>query len=198
MRQWSLKLIMDEIKRFAAYLEQMPGRKMDRDKYEEIVNGAITLCRVAHDTFQLRKAKPCPMHSRDFWSVMPPYLYMCGDLKKSISGFEDLYREVKQRVNQNVGAVEPEKYRLLFAELPPWHSLGFFNRLAERGWNFVKESWSYNPPRPLEGLEDIADPVERHARFHLHFVTGYYDDALADREYMGYYREVRNRERADR
>ena len=185
-REWSLKLIMDEIKKFAVYLETMLGRKMDWDKYDEEVNDIIALCRIAHETFELRKARPCPMHSRDFWSVMPSYLYMSGDLKDSIRCFTDLYNEVKERVDQGIGAIEPEKYRLLFAELPPWHSLGFFDKLAERGWNFVKESWAYNPPRPLEGLEDISDPVERHARFHLHFVSGYYDEALADGEYMGY------------
>ena len=186
VRKWSLKLVMDEIKKFAAYLEKVLDRKMDWDQYEQTVNNTIALCRLAHDTFELRKAKPCPMHSRDFWSVMPTYLYLRGDLEDSIRCFQDLYDEVKERVEQGVGAVTPEKYRLVFGELPPWHSLGFFDRLAERGWNFVKESWAYHPPRPLEGLEDISDPVERHARFHLHFVTGYYDEALADREYMGY------------
>lgn len=186
VRQWSLKLVMDEIKKFVNYLERLLGRKMDWDKYDEIVNDTIELCRIAHNTFELRKARPCPMHSRDFWSVMPPYLYMIGDLKDSIKLFQNLYNEVSDRVEEGIGAVEPEKYRLLFSELPPWHSLDFFNHLAERGWNFVKESWAYNPPRPVSGLNDITDPVERHAKFHLHFVTGYYEDALADREYLGY------------
>lgn len=186
VRQWSLKLVMEEIRRFAAYLEKLLGRKMDWDKYDEMVNDTIALCRVAHDTFALRKARPCPMHSRDFWSVMPPYLYMSGDLKDSIRCFRDLYDEVKLRVDEGVGAIEPERYRLLFAELPPWHSLKFFDRLAERGWNFVKESWAYNPPPPVMGLEGIRDPVERHARLHLQFVSGYYEDAFTDSEYMGY------------
>lgn len=186
VRKWSLKLVMDEIEQFIAYLERMLGRKLNRDRYDEMVNDMITLSRLAYKTFELRKATPCPMHSRDFWSVMPPYLYMSGDLKDSIECYQALYDEVEQRVASRIGAVEPEKYRLLFAELPPWHSLEFFDRLAERGWNFVKESWAYNPPRPLEGLEDISDPVERHARFHLHVATGYHTDALADDEYMGY------------
>lgn len=185
-REWSLKVVSEEIRNFIAYLERMLGRKMDWDKYDETINDTIALCRVAHDAFELRKARPCPMHSRDFWSVMPTYLYMSGDLKDSIRCFEDLYAEIRDRVDNGVGAVEPEKYRLLFSELPPWHSLDFFYNLADRGWNFVKESWAYNPPRPSEELEAISDPVERHARFHLNFVCGYYDEALADDEYMGY------------
>jgi len=186
VRRWSLKLVMEEIKKFVAFLEQIMGKKLDWDKYDEIVNDTIELCRIAHQTFELRKARPCPMHSRDFWSAMPAYLYMTGDLKDSIKCYQDMYEEVKFRVENKIGSVEPEKYRLLFGDLPPWHSLGFFNRLAERGWNFVKESWGYNPPQPIEGLESISDPVERHARFHLHFLTGYYEPAAADQEYMGY------------
>lgn len=185
-REWSLGLVMDEIKKFIAYVEQLLGRKMDWDTYDEVVNDTIELCRIAHETFQLRRARPSPMHSRDFWSAMPPFLFMAGDLKDSIKLYRDMYDEVKSRVEQKIGAVEPERYRLVFGDLPPWHSLNFFDRLAEKGWNFVKESWGYNPPLPQENLKEITDPVERHARFHLHFVTGYYEDAMKDKEFMGY------------
>ena len=73
-----------------------------------------------------------------------------------------MYEEVKYRVDNKIGAIENEKYRLAFAELPPWHSLGFFDQLAERGWNFVIESWAYHPPQPIDlimplRLESIWD-----------------------------------------
>jgi hypothetical protein len=85
-------------------------------------------------------------------------------------------KEVKERVDNHVGAVPGEKYRLVFAELPPWHSLGFFDKLAERGWNFVIESVGYHPPIPID-LSRISDPLERITKFSLQFLVGYYEDA---------------------
>jgi len=75
--------------------------------------------------------------------------------------------------------VEEERYRLMFAELPPWHSLGFFDRLAERGWNFVIESYGYHPPRPVD-LSGVKDPLERITRFSLEVFVGFYKSALED------------------
>lgn len=161
---------------FVAFVEKMVGRKMDWDRLNRTADLMIEINRVWHEVNELRKARPCPMHSRDFWSAMPAALFLAGDLEDSLRLYQDMYREVKERVDNHVSAIADEKYRLLFAELPPWHSLGFFDRLAEKGWNFVIESFGYRPPIPID-LSHITDPLERITRFSLQFFAGYYDDA---------------------
>ena len=162
---------------FVTFVERMLGKKMDWDKLSETVDLMIEISQVWHETNELRKVKPCPMHSRDFWSSMPPALFLMGDLKDSLQCYQDMYAEVKDRVNNHIGAIAEEKYRLFFAELPPWHSLGFFDRLAERGWNFVMESFGYHPPIPLD-MSGVSDPLERLTRFSLQIYVGYYKDAF--------------------
>ena len=52
----------------------------------------------------------------------------------------------------------------MFSELPPWHSLNFFDKLAEDcGIAMVYESWGYHAPTPIpdEELEGVTDPLER-------------------------------------
>jgi len=161
---------------FVSFVEGMVGRKMDRDKLDHTANLMIEVNRVWHEISELRKARPCPMHSRDFWSAMPAALFLAGDLEDSLRLYQDMYREVKERVDNRVCAIPEEKYRLVFAELPPWHSLDFFDRLAARGWNFVIESFGYRPPIPID-LSGVTDPLERITRFSLQFFAGYYDDA---------------------
>jgi len=100
--------------------------------------------------------------------------------------YRKMYDEVKYRVDNDICAVSEEKYRLAFAELPPWHSLRFFDQLAERGWNFVIESWSYHPPKPID-LSKVSDPLERIARYTYQWLTGYFEDAFKAEEYMGYF-----------
>jgi benzoyl-CoA reductase/2-hydroxyglutaryl-CoA dehydratase subunit BcrC/BadD/HgdB len=164
------------LKDFVVFVERMLGKKMDWTRLDETVDLMIEVNRVWYEVNELRKAKPCPMHSRDFWSAMAAALFLAGDLKDSLQCFKNMYVEVKDRVNNHTGAIPEEKYRLLFAELPPWHSLGFFDKLAERGWNFVIESFGYHPPIPLD-LSGISDPLERITRFNLQFFAGYAEDA---------------------
>ena len=175
--QQVLDFVVENLRAFISFVENMAGKKMDWNKLDETVDLMIEISRVWYEINELRKAKPSPMHSRDFWSAMPPALNLAGDLKVSLLLYRNMYQEVKHRVNSHIGAIPEEKYRLLFAEIPPWHSLGFFDKLVERGWNFVIESIIYRPPIPLD-LSGVSDPLERTAKFILQLILGYYEDAM--------------------
>jgi len=182
-----VQFIAGELREFIGFLEKMLDRKMDWDRFDETVRLTEQILGVWHGINELRKAQPCPMHSRDFWSSMVPGLFLMGDLKETLKGYQALYDEVQERVDNGVsGIVGEEKYRLMFSELPPWHTLKIFDQLAERGWNFVIESWTYHPPVPLD-LTGVTDPVERLARLCFQFNVGYYQDALKDGETYGYH-----------
>lgn len=181
-----INFMVKGLREFVVFLEKLVGKKMNWDRLNEIVNDTIEMNRVWYEVNELRKAKPSPMHSRDFWSSMPASLYVAGDPKDTAALYREMYKEVKDRVDNKVGAIAQEKYRLAFAELPPWHSLGFFDQLAEKGWNFVVESWAYHPPRPID-LSKVSEPLERIARHTYQYFSGFFKDAYKDAEYMGYF-----------
>jgi benzoyl-CoA reductase/2-hydroxyglutaryl-CoA dehydratase subunit BcrC/BadD/HgdB len=185
MYENSVHLASENVRRLIAFVEQVVGRRLDMDRLAEVVDDMIEMNRVWHEVNELRMARPCPMHSRHFWACMPPAGFLLGDIKQVTSYYRDLYTEVQGMVQTGKGAVAEEKYRVGFAELPPWHSLGFFDSLAERGWNFVMESWAYHPPLPLD-LSGTKDPVEKIAKHAIQFNTGYYKDALANGSEVGY------------
>ncbi len=182
----NIKFMVKELRELVNFVERLLKKKMDWDRLEEIVADIIEMNRIWYETNELRKVAPCPMHSRDFWTCMTGCLYPAGDLKVLIKLYQDLYDEIKERVENKVGAVENEKYRMVFGELPPWHSLKIFDRLAERGWNFVIESWAYHPPKPID-LSKIGDPLEKMARFTYQWLTGYYEEAKKLKEWWGYF-----------
>lgn len=182
----NINFMVKELREFVAFLERLLQKKMDWDRLEEVIADIIEMNRIWYEINELRKVRPCPMHSRDFWTCMTGCLYPAGDLKALIELYQNLYQEIKERVENRVGAVAEEKYRMVFAELPPWHSLKFFDQLAERGWNFVVESWAYHPPKPID-LSKVSDPLERIAKFAYQWLTGYYKDALEAQEWWGYF-----------
>jgi len=179
-----INFMVGELEEFVHFLERLLGKKMDWDKLDEVTNDMIEITRLWYEINQLRKTRPCPMHSRDFWSCMTMSLYPTGNLKESQELYRKMYDEVKERVDNHIGSVAEEKYRLAFAELPPWHSLGFFNQLAERGWNFVIESWAYQAPKPID-LSKVSNPLERIAKLTYQFFAGYFEDASKAGEQMG-------------
>ena len=160
----TVQFLIKEYKQFATFLEEFLGRKMDWDKIGE-TQSTRELDTVWWNTNELRMTRPSPMHSRDFWSSMSGALYKAGDAREMTVLYGKMYEEVKERADNKVAGINrKEKYRLTFEGLPPWHSLGFFDKLAERGWNFVYES-SYHPSRPVEiDVSHISDPMERYVR----------------------------------
>jgi benzoyl-CoA reductase subunit B len=165
-KEKSIRFMTSHLKDFVAFLEKLVGRKMDWNKLEELVEQTLKTLRLAHEVDLLRRAVPSPMVAQDFWSIMIPHLYLPYD-PEAYTFYQKVYDEVKYRVDNKIGAVPNEKYRMLFAELPPWHSLGFFDKLAEKfGIAVVYESWGYHAPLPIpdEQLEGVTDPLERIAR----------------------------------
>ncbi len=172
----AVRLGVAHLRKFVDFVEKISGRKMDWAKLEENVALMLEMNRIWYETNLLRKTRPCPMHSRDFLSAMPASLFLMGDLQDTLKCFQNMHAEVEERVQKGMGAIADEKYRMIFAELPPWHSLGIFDRMAERGWNFVIESFGYHPPRPLD-FAKISDPLERISRFSIQYFLGYYPEA---------------------
>jgi benzoyl-CoA reductase/2-hydroxyglutaryl-CoA dehydratase subunit BcrC/BadD/HgdB len=162
----NVKFLVNEIRQFVIFLEKVTGKKMQWDKLLFTGDGTNAINRLRWDINQLRKARPGPMHTRDFWSVMSAALYRgAADPTVIVEGHQKMFNEVKSRVDHGIAAINrPERYRMSFEGLAPWHSLSFLDALADRGWNFVCES-AYSPGRPFTiDLTGINDPVERYVR----------------------------------
>jgi len=160
----TVQFLVKEYKEFVDFLEKFLGKKMDWNIIGE-TQTEKELDKVWWETSELRRVRPCPMNSRDFWSSMSGALYKAGDAKEMTVLYTKMYEEVKDRVDNKIAGINrEEKYRLTFQGLPPWHSLSFFDKLADRGWNFVHE-YSYHPHKPVDiDLSHISDPMERYVR----------------------------------
>jgi benzoyl-CoA reductase/2-hydroxyglutaryl-CoA dehydratase subunit BcrC/BadD/HgdB len=161
-RKDNIKFIVQEMRGFISFLEKILGKKMDWDVFNERLATLLQTHDLAYKVSLLRKAVPSPMVSTDLWSIMLSHLYVPDD-PEALVFYKRVYAEVKNRVDNKIGAIPGEKYRILFAELPPWHYLGFFDEIAEKyGVSFVMESWGYQVPPSLteEEKEGVTDPLE--------------------------------------
>lgn len=141
------------------FLEQQTGRKMDKERLWETIRLGDGAWRLWYETDRLRRATPCAMPSQDHFSVMVPAYYYCGT-QEAVDFFNDLYAEVKYKVENKIGVIQEEKYRILYGGgLPPWHTLWIFNYFESFGAVFVIENM-YRAYDPVEVPSHVKDPVE--------------------------------------
>jgi benzoyl-CoA reductase/2-hydroxyglutaryl-CoA dehydratase subunit BcrC/BadD/HgdB len=160
-----VNFLMRELKDFVVFMEGLVGKKVDWDRFASDIDDSRAMDAVWYSiTDELRTARPCPMHTRDHYSAMNSSLFRAKDPQRVKKLYEDMYDEVKARIERKeAGINRPEKYRIGFFGLAPWHALVLFDKLAERGWNFVRED--YHSPRPLPEVDLIRDPLERLVKY---------------------------------
>ena len=141
-----IKYLIAELKGLVEFLERELGKKMDWDRLSEIVDLTEKTQRIWYEAYLLRKAIPTPMSIADALNTMVPGYFMMGT-QEALGYYQDLYNELKERVDNGVGVIPDEKYRLLWGSgLPPWFGLMVFNYFESLGAVFPIETCYHPPP----------------------------------------------------
>lgn len=156
-----LNYILAQLRGLITFMEETLGRKMDWDRLDEIVRRAEKAQALMYDAFILAAStEPCPMPAEDTFDAFVPASYMSGSVE-ALEFYQGLYDEVKQRVDNKVGIISEEKYRLIWGGgIPPWHTMDIFNYVEDRGGVFVYQT-SYQPLAPVKVPDSITDPLMR-------------------------------------
>jgi len=117
-KELSIKFIAGHLRSYVAFLEDLLNTKLDYDRLKEIVDQTYKTMHLAYEVDKLRRAKPSPMVSTDFWSIMIAHLFLPFD-PEAYAFYERVYDEVKSKVDNGIEAIPNERYRMLFGELPP-------------------------------------------------------------------------------
>ncbi len=157
-----LKYHITRIKECISFLEEHTGRKMDYDRLKENLRGLHKSWQYFLEVQNMRKNIPCPAGAEDIMGQVAP-LVLLGGTAETVDYFKGLRDEVKERVENKVGAIPEEKYRIIYSHLPPWYSVGFFNYLHKFDAVCVWEEYptdfhpqwdvdKFDPEKPLEFL----------------------------------------------
>jgi len=140
--QYFKKYISEQLYEFIDFMEEVTGYEYNKERAREVTENSWNLSMVWQDIYNLRKEVPCPISTRDTFGGLFPLFTMPG-LKEPIKLYKRMYREAKQRVDNGIGALQNEEYRLLFEGIPFWHSLSFFSTLEKLNAIIVYEPYTY-------------------------------------------------------
>ena len=159
VKDYYIKYQLEQFRELVAFLEQQTKKKLDYDRLWETINLSNAAWQKWWEVDQLRKAIPGPMPAEDHYNAMVPGFYCCGT-QLAVDFYQELYDEVKRRVDNKIGVIPDEKYRLLFGGgLPPWHTMWMFNYFETLGAVFVIEN-AYRVYDPVEVPSHVKDPLE--------------------------------------
>jgi benzoyl-CoA reductase/2-hydroxyglutaryl-CoA dehydratase subunit BcrC/BadD/HgdB len=159
IKEHNVRYMVEELKGLIAFLEEHTGAKMDYDRLMAIIKQVEETRRWWRDAYELRKAVPTPMTTQDHFVLFVPHHMMLTD-DFTLEFYKGLYEELKERVDNGIGAIDDEKYRLLWGVgLPPWHTMSILDYFLEFGAVFAAET-AYMIPEPFEMPSGVSDPVE--------------------------------------
>lgn len=159
IREHSVRYMAEELRGLIAFLEEQTGTKMDYDRLMAIVRQVEETRWWWREAYELRRAIPCPMATQDHFVLFVPHHMMLTD-SFTLDFYKGLYQELKERVDNGIGVIDDEKYRLLWGVgLPPWHTMSILDYFLNFGAVFAAET-AYMIPEPFEIPPDVTDPVE--------------------------------------
>jgi benzoyl-CoA reductase/2-hydroxyglutaryl-CoA dehydratase subunit BcrC/BadD/HgdB len=118
MERWK-----NEHKRLIAFLEEQTGKKLDYDRLKETVRLSYRLTELVLEIDKLVAHVPSPMSAECFGGVLVGMRLLPGtqDAVDYLTGLRD---ELQERVHNGIGAVENERFRVMWSSFTPFWDLG--------------------------------------------------------------------------
>jgi benzoyl-CoA reductase/2-hydroxyglutaryl-CoA dehydratase subunit BcrC/BadD/HgdB len=148
------KYVRSQLDDLVAVMENITGRSLDQDALRE----TIRLSKEASDlwTSVLEKgaATPSPITVFDQFIAMAPIVAQRGT-QVAVDFYKKLLKELDQRVAEGKGAIENERFRLFWDNLPIWPELRRLSLfLEERGASLVTSLYTWAWANLAVGEED--------------------------------------------
>jgi benzoyl-CoA reductase subunit B len=151
----------NEHKRLIAFLEEKTGKKLDYDRLKETVRLSYRLTELSLEIDRLARHVPCPLSAECFGGVLIALRLMPGT-QEAVDFLTELRDEMQERVDKGIGAVENERFRVIWSCFTPFWDptlLDFMQKkygavsVGEVLANWRGEAkWMLDPDDPLGNL----------------------------------------------
>ncbi len=163
--------VRSQLEDLVGVAEEVSGNSLDQDKFKETIRISQDASRLWTRMLELGTAIPSPMTVFDQFVAMFPIVSQRGT-QAAISFYTALVDELEERVKNKIGALENERYRLFWDNLPIWPELRPLSSfLGERGASLVTSIYTWAWSQLAVGEDDpFADWTEQYLytfNFHM-------------------------------
>jgi len=148
-----------QMQEYFNFLEEQCGTSFDMDRFQEVANLSMEGVRLWNKVLSTCENSPSPISCFDAFFFLGPIVTLRGT-EENNEFYRGLLAELEERVAQGIAAVDNEKYRLLWDNLPIWYSLRPLSELfSSYGACLVADTYTnawarqkIDPENPLESL----------------------------------------------
>jgi len=130
-----IKYFIGQLSRLVQFVEEQTRQSIHPDRLREVLDLSDQASLFWTEISLSRKTIPCPLGSRDVFSLMFPMVTLAGT-PEAVSFYKDVAEELKRRVETGEENSK-ERYRLIWDLFPPWHDMKLLNLFEEAGAVFV-------------------------------------------------------------
>lgn len=116
------KYVRAQLDEYISFLEKACGKPFDFEKSMEVGRLSIEGQRLWQEVLDTAAHKPSPMTAFDAFFFLALIVTLRGT-RVVVDFYQELLAEMKERIAQGIGAVENERYRILWDNLPIWYRL---------------------------------------------------------------------------
>jgi benzoyl-CoA reductase/2-hydroxyglutaryl-CoA dehydratase subunit BcrC/BadD/HgdB len=147
--------MVHQLEEMIPLLERISGRKYRHGRFMETI-------RIARDTslawgriLETMKVHPAPMSIFDAFVHLSPVVSLRG-LPVALDYYERLLKELRERIDQGIGAVGVERKRLMWDNIAIWYRIrNLSDFFAEKGANFVAATYPNAWAETAHYLDDL-------------------------------------------
>lgn len=149
-----------QLRKFVAFLEEQTGTRLDPDRLRERFEISRRSRDIQVEVSEMRKAVPSPMTAGDAYTIVWPSMYLSGT-QECDDFYGRLRAELQHRIDNKIGIVPEEKFRLLWSGLPPWYNMLLMNYFEDFGGLVAIENAYFRsqrslPPQDPDPIKDMA------------------------------------------
>jgi benzoyl-CoA reductase/2-hydroxyglutaryl-CoA dehydratase subunit BcrC/BadD/HgdB len=192
------KYLAGQLEEIAGMIAKKQGRPLDLDRLVRALELSNEAREYAQKTNELRRAVPCPLPGGDALSYILDMQFFGFGSEAGVRFFQTLYQETQAGMEDGRGAVDEEKYRLLWLHhIKPYYPNKIVSHLEEMGASvcFGEANHIYWEPmdlsHPFESMaakllaNPSAGPIERRARLALEMAEKYAVDGVIHFSHWG-------------
>jgi benzoyl-CoA reductase/2-hydroxyglutaryl-CoA dehydratase subunit BcrC/BadD/HgdB len=136
------KYVRSQLDEYVAFLEQTCGKAFDMSKSMEVGRLSIEGQRLWQAVLDTAAHKPAPMTAFDAFFFLALIVTLRGT-KTVVDFYKELLAEMKERIDKGISAIENERYRLLWDNLPIWYRLKWLSEtFASHGASLVADTYT--------------------------------------------------------
>ncbi len=175
--------IKEQTKEYILFLEKVMGRKINYKKMDKVGRYSLQSMKLWKEILDTAAHKPSPMTAFDAFFHLALIVTLRGK-KIVLRYYKTLLKELQERNTKNIGAVDNEKYRLLWDNLPIWFRMRWLSdKFANHQAALVADTYTQAWCGVIDYIDEndfLGTMGEAYTRIHLNVGVDQMADTIKD------------------